>query len=252
MMKGVFNPLTGYHNRRSIRLMGYDYSRSGAYFITMNVHPHAQLVFGEILAGATGASPKTDDPAGMPRMELNAFGKIVREEWERSFEIRHELHMGEYQIMPDHFHAIVIIRDQDKTGRNKETEEKKIYKEFDEGDAPVARTGFVQQITEKSNLNSNLNDSGSVASPIHNRPKGVRPRSIGALISAFKASSIKRINAARNMPGKRVWQRDYYDRIIRDERALYFTRRYIRNNPLNWFFDRESNLIEKHTPSPVV
>jgi putative transposase len=272
-MTGVFNSLTGYHNRRSIRLKGYDYTRPGAYFITMCVHPHTQLVFGEIPVGATGASPKTGDHTGIPRMELNAFGTIVREEWERSFEIRRELQIDEYQIMPDHFHAIVIIRDQKQYVQEKEIEDRTVSGEIDKGDTPVARTDFVQKkITESNPITEvpyNCLDAWTeTENPIitgetfwsQNQPKGARPRSIGALIAGFKASTIRRINAARNMSGKRVWQRDYYDRIVRDNRALYFIRQYIRNNPLNWIIDGKNHMSKERVlyssetlaPLPVV
>jgi putative transposase len=308
-MKGVLDRFKRYHNRRSIRLKGYDYSRSGAYFITLNIHPHAQLILGNIVWATgdspqtgspypTGESPQTEGPrqSNFPRMELNEFGQFVREEWERSFEIRRELQIDVYQIMPDHFHAIVIIRDQSKDSQDKETEDKKKLLEPGDGDTPVAgtilikhvsnplsanegregsnsvvRTNVVQQIPGHSDsglelvgngsgIRTNLNEINplglnSVVTDepcesldawtgtedligandslwILNRPKGAKPQSIGALIAGFKASTIKRINAARNTPGKRVWQRDYYERIIRNERAMYFIRRYIKNNPL--------------------
>jgi hypothetical protein len=66
-MKGVFNRFTGFHNRRSIRLKGYDYSQSGAYYITLCVHPDAQLIFGEILEGATGQCFSSDGISGTIR-----------------------------------------------------------------------------------------------------------------------------------------------------------------------------------------
>ena len=251
-MKGVFNPLTGYHNRRSIRLKGYDYSHPGVYFITLNIHPESQLVLGNIV-WATGASPETGNPiptgassqaeftagSSSPRMELNEFGRIVHEEWERSFEIRNELQIDEYQIMPDHFHAIVIIRGTKLSDQDKETADGNILGEPAEGDAPVARTGFVQKTTTEIN-SIPVEMDNMLFAPI--RPKGAKPRSIGALIAGFKAATIQRINEARNAPGKRVWQRDYYDRIVRDNRAMYFVRRYIRNNPINWIFDGKNHL----------
>ena len=55
MTEGIYDN-TGYQNRRSIRLRGYDYSRTGMYFITLCIHNHAQLV---LSVGATRASPLT-------------------------------------------------------------------------------------------------------------------------------------------------------------------------------------------------
>jgi len=59
----------------------------------------------------------------------------------------------------------------------------------------------------------------------------VKPKPVGRLIRAFKAVSPKQINRVRNTPGIPVWQRNYYDHIIRDERSLEAIRDYIINNP---------------------
>lgn len=77
-------------------------------------------------------------------------------------------------------------------------------------------------------------------------------RSRGTLIAGFKASTIRRINALRNMPGKPVWQRDYYDRIVRDNHTLIYIRRYIRNNPINWITDRTNQLVDDSFASETV
>ena len=69
-------------------------------------------------------------------------------------------------------------------------------------------------------------------------PNNVAPGSLGAIIRAFKSAVTKRINALRGTPGARVWQRNYYERIIRDERALNAIRRYIAENPQRWHLDR--------------
>jgi putative transposase len=57
------------------------------------------------------------------------------------------------------------------------------------------------------------------------------------IVRQFKTFSAKRINAIRKSPGNPVWQRNYYEHIIRDETSLYFIREYIRENPLNWSID---------------
>ena len=56
---------------------------------------------------------------------------------------------------------------------------------------------------------------------------------LGQLIGAFKTVSTKRINARRETPGAVIWQRGYYDHIIRDDADLARIRVYIRNNPLS-------------------
>jgi len=63
------------------------------------------------------------------------------------------------------------------------------------------------------------------------------PRSLGSFISGFKSSVTKRINEIRRTPGVPVWQRNYYEHIIRDQEELDKFRRYIQDNPLKWELD---------------
>jgi len=81
------------HHRRSVRLQGFDYSKPGAYFVTIDTHRHLSL-FGEIADGV---------------VRLNEWGKIARAEWIRTASIRHEITLDEFIVMPNHFHAIVNI-----------------------------------------------------------------------------------------------------------------------------------------------
>ena len=62
--------------------------------------------------------------------------------------------------------------------------------------------------------------------------------SLPTIIRAFKSAATRRINALRGTPGARVWQRNYYEHIIRNERALDAIRRYIVYNPARWCLDR--------------
>ncbi len=79
-------------NRRSIRLKGYDYSKSGAYFITICVKDKIHF-FGKIENG---------------EMVLNDAGIMIDKWWQKIPEKFPDIELGEYQIMPNHFHAIVI------------------------------------------------------------------------------------------------------------------------------------------------
>ncbi|RLC57367.1 MAG: hypothetical protein DRI30_04340 [Chloroflexi bacterium] len=74
----------------------------------------------------------------------------------------------------------------------------------------------------------------------------VEAGSLGAVVRAFKSASTLRVNRLRETPGARVWQRGYYDRIIRDEAELARVRQYIRDNPARWVEDRNhpSNLAD--------
>ena len=78
--------------------------------------------------------------------------------------------------------------------------------------------------------------------PRHGVRPFVHPGSLGAIVRSFKAAATRRINEARGTPAGRVWQRNYYERVVRDERELQRVREYIRLNPSKWHFDRENPL----------
>jgi REP element-mobilizing transposase RayT len=68
------------------------------------------------------------------------------------------------------------------------------------------------------------------------------------LIAGFKSAATKQINQQRATPGAPVWQRNYYEHIIRDENALGRVREYITHNPLQWRLDRENLANAAHKP----
>jgi len=178
------------HHRRSIRLKGYDYSQSGAYFVTVCTH-NRECLLGEITDG---------------EMVLNEFGKIVADEWIKTGEIRDEIELDAWVIMPNHFHGIVMIR---------------------RGDRPVAPTPVAP----------------TPVAPTPAALPGPRPKSIGSLMSGFKSAVTKRINEIRKTPGAKLWQRNYYEHIIRNEKSLENIRNYIIHNPAQWEED-ENNPIK--------
>jgi putative transposase len=73
-------------------------------------------------------------------------------------------------------------------------------------------------------------------------PTAVVPRrkALGRLIGAFKTASTKEINKIMNTPGARIWQRSFYDHVMRNETELGLIRQYIFNNPLKWHLDRNN------------
>ena len=84
-----------HHHRSSTRLKGYDYSQSGAYFVTVCTYQH-QSLFGTVVGG---------------EMALNSFGQLVLEEWFKSARIRSEIELftDEFVVMPNHIHGIIWI-----------------------------------------------------------------------------------------------------------------------------------------------
>jgi putative transposase len=77
------------------------------------------------------------------------------------------------------------------------------------------------------------------------------PNSIPAIIGAFKSAITKRINATRQMPGMPVWQRNYYEHVIRDEVDLNNIRQYIECNPIKWAEDEENPMCGEGLIPPM-
>jgi hypothetical protein len=64
--------------------------------------------------------------------------------------------------------------------------------------------------------------------------------SLPTIVRSFKSATTRHINILRGTPGAPVWQRNYYEHIIRNEDALHRIRQYIATNPLRWHLDREN------------
>ena len=62
----------------------------------------------------------------------------------------------------------------------------------------------------------------------------IKIKTLGRLIGAFKTVSTKKINQIRNTPGSKIWQRGFYEHIIRNEREYYAFHQYIIDNPIRW------------------
>ena len=67
-----------------------------------------------------------------------------------------------------------------------------------------------------------------------------KQKPLGSFIGAFKTVSTKQINKLRKSPGKPVWQRNYFERVVRNENELTKIHEYIVNNPLQWDLDTEN------------
>ena len=135
-------------------------------------------------------------------MQSNEFGQIAQEEWLKTALIRGEIELDEFVIMPNHFHGIIWIVD----GR---------------GTARRAPTG-------------GLGETSANFTPTHEQFGKPVVGSIPTIVRAFKSAVSRRINLARCTPGKPVWQRNYWEHIIRDEKDLTNAQAYILNNPAQW------------------
>ena len=80
---------------------------------------------------------------------------------------------------------------------------------------------------------------------------GPRRRSLGSFLSGFKSATTRQINELRQTPGLLVWQRNYYEHVIRNEQSLNRMREYIAGNPARWDFDRENPAANNPEPNNV-
>jgi REP element-mobilizing transposase RayT len=177
-----------FHHRGSIRLREYDYSQPGGYFVTLCTH-RRECILGDIADG---------------NVQLNQFGEIVKEEWLRTEQIRPEITMDEFMVMPNHMHGIIMIRN----------------------DAHNKSVGA---------------HSGAPRDRAYRRtPLRREPKTLGSIIAGFKSVVTHRINLLRKTPHTPIWQRNYYEHVIRDEENLNRIRQYIIDNPVKWDEDEEN------------
>ncbi len=141
-------------------------------------------------------------------MVLNAFGEIVWACWGEIPDHFPHVELDAFVVMPNHVHGIIWIVDH-----------------------PGATHAQNVGATHAQNVGA------THALPLQG-PRGPVSGSLGAIVGSFKSAVTRRINELRGTPGARVWQRNYYEHIIRNERALNAIRRYIVENPLRWHLDR--------------
>jgi len=167
-------------NRQSIRLQGYDYSRVGAYYITICARDR-QGLFGDIVDR---------------HMQLSQAGLIICSVWDDLPRFYDGIELDAFVVMPNHVHGVVVIHQPVET----------------------------------------IHDSPSHAVPVVQR----RRMLLAKLIGRFKMVSAKQINTLRGSSGQPLWQRNYYEHVIRDDGSLNRIRQYISDNPAQWEFDHEN------------
>jgi REP element-mobilizing transposase RayT len=192
-----------YSQRRNLRLQAYDYAQSGAYFVTVCTQGHACL-FGTIVEDS---------------MRLNDVGKMVVAAWEALPDRFQGIEQDAFVVMPNHIHGIIVLV----------------------GAGLVPARGGVE-----ANLVPALDGADLNPGDHKGRPYGVgRGPTLGGVVGAFK--SITTVLYTRGVRESawpafrgRVWQRNFYEHVIRDEDSLQRTREYIICNPLRWSLDREN------------
>ena len=217
------------HHRRSIRVPGYDYSQPGAYFVTICTRQREDL-FGEI----------TDD-----EMRLNDYGKIVKTTWQDLINHIDGIELGEFVVMPNHTHAIIHIIGENvgagsKPAQNHATDNERAGL----GPAPTNDTTDVRadDVSAGSNPapNQHTNNIRAGHGPyrVLREPASTKAptpqKTLSEIVRQLKTFSARRINEMRGTPGLPIWQRNYYEHIIRNEDDLRMISDYITTNPQTW------------------
>jgi REP element-mobilizing transposase RayT len=213
--------MKSYQNYRaeSHRHPTWDYSGDGLYFITF-LTQHRICNLGSIQMQACKAE-----------MILSDYGKIIENEWLRSFEIRRELICDEYIIMPNHLHAIIRIDHSDS-------------QEQTHGRASLAAAR--PSDSRSKSPSDSPSDSDSPKSRISE--KCIRlPQSISSFLGGYKSAINSRIDDYIDLHQLKIpkynrnnhfFQPNYHDFIIRDAKAYHNIKNYIINNPQKWAEDK--------------
>ncbi len=139
-------------------------------------------------------------------MVLSTFGLVAQQQWKKLPERFPNTDLGAYMIMPNHMHGIIVI---------------------------MAGRGTA------GNLNG-LDGEPSRRAPTHEGFQKPVKGSIPTIIRSYKSSVSYRINLMRGMDGVPVWQRNYYEHVIRNEKDLQNKTDYIESNPMLWDEDDEN------------
>ena len=209
----VYNPRI--HHRRSIRLKGYDYLQAGLYFITICTQNRACL-FGEIKNG---------------KMILNEAGRMVDREWMKLTKRFSNVKLHEFVTMPNHFHSILQIVDDEKTPIEEDS------------------VGVILEVAPETKRDLDELDRTSDSQPLGVPPEGLSPRkrkTVGDMVGAFQSiATVEYIRGVNQLGWKgfngKLWQRNYWEHIIRNELAYHNISQYIINNPAKWEADKFSN-----------
>jgi len=198
-------------HRRSIRLKGYDYSQAGAYFVTICAFRREEIFGTEIDGG----------------IQLSPIGQIIKAEWFHSAEIRKEIRLFEDEcvVMPNHLHGIVWIVNENVGANGVRTID------------GAKGMPNVQGMHVEKDIHT---EQGTRRVPLR-----MAPRSLASFIAGFKASVTCKVGQKLNAAN--VWQRNYYEHIIRSENELKNIWNYIDTNPLRW---QEDQLHPSATPNP--
>jgi len=244
------------HHHRSTRLKGYDYSQLGAYFVTICVQDR-ECLFGEVVEG---------------EMRLNEAGRMVQDVWNDLPRYYPDVALDAFVVMPNHIHGIIILVGAGPcacpdTGQPPVGAGPRACPDAGQpqgvaptlglpdvghlvGAGPCAcpDPGQPQRVAPTLGLPDvgHLVGAGPCACPDAGQPHGVaRTLGLPDVVHRFKTMTTKRyadgVKRFGWLPFRgRLWQRNYYEHIIRNEESLNRIREYILTNPMRWVMDCEN------------
>jgi putative transposase len=208
-------------DRQSHRWRGFDYSAPCGYFVTICVEDR-RCLFGRVIAGETISrgrilSTREVDEGRAARVELSPLGRIVDECWREIPAHFPAVATPSHVVMPNHIHGIVRITPTPEwTAQTRQRrEEDSKPRGTRRGDIYVAPT------------------------PAPTIARGPSPKSLGVIIGTFKAAVTRRARQL-GLINDTLWQRDFFDRVLRDETEWSRAATYIHLNPVRWALDREN------------
>jgi putative transposase len=139
-------------------------------------------------------------------MQLSPVGEIVADEWRRTEQIRPDVSLDQWIVMPNHLHGIVVVHETPRVETNR-----------------------------RSKTSVETHRDASLQEPKRNE-FGPQRNNLASIIRGFKSASTKRIHAIGHQ--EFCWQPRYYDHIIRNEKSFNKIREYIAKNVMQWEFDR--------------
>jgi len=190
-------------NRHSIRLKGYDYSQAGGYFITICTQNRWHL-FGHIVNG---------------EMVLNDAGEMVFDQWMGLPQRFHTIELHECVIMPNHIHGIIEITDPAHVGV---------------GLVPTPNGATTDRATTDRATTDRATTRVAPTTTVGDIVGAYKSLTTNAYIDGVKQLGWQRFN-------KKIWQRNYWEHIIRNEQEHHRIAQYIRNNPMKWEMDQLNN-----------
>ena len=227
--KPTKNKMAKFKNKyrsESHRRPNWDYSANALYFLTI-VTQHRICNLGDIVV----------DTDGRPYIQLSDFGNIVETEWHKSFDIRKELFLDEFILMPNHLHAIVEINNRDV---NDTTDDENATD--DDGRNTVDTHGRAYQQPPPLQPQPPIMTNDPI--PIIKRNPPIRlPQSISSFIAGFKSAvnskiddyiDEKQLKIPKYNRNNHFFLPNYHDHIIRNEGEYLRIKNYIINNPVNW------------------